>query len=54
MGLSNSSDIFQQKMTNLFQGFYFIRAYKDDILVFKKVDWGYYVQKLELTFKKVK
>ena len=36
MGFANSSDIFQQKMNDLFQGFEFIRAYMDDLLILKK------------------
>ena len=32
-GINNSPDIFQQKMIGLFQGFKFLRAYIEEILV---------------------
>ena len=35
MGVTNSPEIFQQKMNNLFHGYEFIRVYIDNILVFK-------------------
>ena len=54
MGVSNSPDIFQQKMNDLFHGFEFIRAYIDDLLVLIKVYWTDPVQKLELTLNKLK
>ena len=36
MGISNSPEIFQQKMNDLFCGFEFILAYMDDLLIFKR------------------
>jgi hypothetical protein len=33
MGLCNSPDIFQEKMSNLMQGVEFTRAYIDDLLI---------------------
>ena len=32
MGVSNSSDIFQEKMNELFQGLDFMRAFIDELL----------------------
>ena len=39
MGVSNSPDIFQHKMTDLFRGFEFIGAYMDDMLILTKGYW---------------
>ena len=33
MGLCNSSDIFQEKMNELFNGVEYIRAYIDDLII---------------------
>ena len=44
--VSNSSDIFQQKMSDLFQGFEFIRLYIGKILILTKGDWKDHVHKL--------
>ena len=54
MEVSISPEIFQHKMKGLFQGFEFICAYIDDLLVFKKVYWKYNVHKLEHTLNKFK
>ena len=54
MGSANSPDIFQHKMNDLFREFKLIRAYIDDLLVLKKVDWAYHLQKLELKINKLK
>ena len=40
MGVSNSPDIFQEKMNKMFRGFEFIRAYIDDLLIITKDDWS--------------
>ena len=53
IGVSNSADIFEQKMNDLFQGFEFIRAYIYDLLI-PKTTWTYHVQRLELTSNKLK
>ena len=54
MGISNSPDIFKQNMNDLFHGFGFICAYIDYLLVLIKLEWKYYVQKLEFKPKKLK
>ena len=41
-------------MDCLFHGLKFILAYIDDILILKKGDWKYHVQKLEFTLNKLK
>ena len=54
MGVSNSSDLFQQKTNDLFNRFKFIRAYIDKILILTTGDWTDYVQDMELPIKKTK
>ena len=54
MGVANSTDIFQQKMNNLFHGFEFICAYIDVLLILTKRYLTYTVQKLELTLIRMK
>ena len=54
MGVANSPDISQQKMNDLFDGFEFICAYIDDLLILTKGDWADRAQKLELTLDKLK
>ena len=54
MGYTNSTEIFQQKMNDLFHGFEFIREYIDGLLILNK---GYcidHVNKLELMLNKLK
>ena len=40
-------------MNDLFHGFEFIRAYIDELLVLKNLDWTDHVQKFELTLNKL-
>ena len=54
MGVSNSPDIFQEKMNKMFRGFKFIRAYIDDLLIITESDWSYHLEKLEPTLQKLK
>ena len=54
MGVSNSQEIFQDKINNLFQWFGFIREYMYKLLVLKKVDVKVYLEKLELVLIKIK
>ena len=46
MGVSNSPEIFQQKMNDLFHGFEFVHTYIYDIFVLTKGDWTDHVQTL--------
>ena len=41
-------------MNDLVHGFEYIRAYIDDLLILKKLDWTDHVQKLELPLNKLK
>ena len=47
LGVSNYPDIFQDKMSEIFRGFEFIRAYIDELLIITKVDWPDNLEKLE-------
>ena len=53
MGLCNSPDIFQEKMTSLMAGLEFVRAYIDDLLCITKSDWDNHLTKLEEVFKRL-
>ena len=54
MGVSNSPDIFQQKIDYLFHGFEFICEYNDGLLILTKIDCTDHVQKLQITLNKLK
>jgi RNase H-like domain found in reverse transcriptase/Reverse transcriptase (RNA-dependent DNA polymerase) len=47
MGLCNSPDIFQEKMSELFDGYEFVRAYIDDLLTLTKGTFKDHLEKLE-------
>jgi hypothetical protein len=47
MGLRNSPDIFQEKMSELMQGLEFARAYIDDLLVVTQGDFTQHLDHLE-------
>ncbi len=47
MGLCNSPDIFQEKMSNLMSDIEYIRTYIDDLLILTKSDWDDHLEKLE-------
>jgi Reverse transcriptase (RNA-dependent DNA polymerase) len=54
MGLCNSPDIFQEKMSTLMQGFDYVRVYYiDDILAITNGDWYDHLDKLELMFQRL-
>ena len=46
MGLSNSPDVFQEKMGDLFADLENVRAYIDDLLVLTKGSWEDHLAKL--------
>ena len=46
MGLANSPDIFQEKMSNLFADLEYVRAYIDDLLVITKGTYEDHLEKL--------
>src|SRR5687767_13467502 len=47
MGLCNSPDIFQEKMSKLMTGLEFVRAYLDDLLIISKTDFNEHLEHLE-------
>ena len=47
MGLCNSPDIFQEKMSELFDGLEFVRTYIDDLLCLTKGTFEDHLEKLE-------
>ena len=54
MGLCNSPDIFQEKMSSLMAGLEFVRAYIDDLLVISKGNWEDHLDKLETVLERLK
>jgi hypothetical protein len=53
MGLCNSPDIFQEKISELMLGLEFVRAYIDDILVLTHSTWEDHLLKLALVFERI-
>ena len=53
MGLCNSPDIFQEKMSELMIGLEFARAYIDDLLVLSKGDFDQHLEHLEQVLDRV-
>jgi hypothetical protein len=53
MGLCNSPDIFQEKISELMLGLKFVRAYIDNILVLTHSDWKDHITKLALVFERI-
>ena len=51
MGLCNSPDIFQEKISELMLCLTFVRAYIDDILVLTHSTWNDHLIKLNLVFE---
>src|SRR6476620_10513728 len=53
MGLCNSPDIFQEKMSELMVGLEFARAYLDDLLLISKEDLDVHLDQLEQTLTRL-
>ena len=53
MGLCNSLNIFQEKMSELIQGLEFARAYLDDLLIISKGDFDEHLDQLEVTLTRL-
>ena len=53
MGLCNSPDIFQEKMSDLMTGLEFVRVYIDDLLVITKDTWEDHLNKLSKVFDRL-
>ena len=54
MPVSNSPEIFKEKMNKMFCGFEFIWAYIDDLLIITKGDWSNHLENLELILQNIK
>ena len=53
MGLCNSPDIFQEKMSELMDGLEFVRTYIDDLLCLTKGSFDDHLEKIELVFQRL-
>jgi Reverse transcriptase (RNA-dependent DNA polymerase) len=53
MGLCNSPDIFQEKISHLMQGLEFVRAYIDDVLLISSRDWNDHIHKLDQVLNRI-
>jgi hypothetical protein len=53
IGLSNSPDIFQEKISDLMSGLDFIRAYIDDILIISSSTWDDHLNKFDKVFSRL-
>ena len=53
MGLCNSPDIFQEKMSNLMYDLEYVRTYIDDLLVITNGDWTDHLNSLEAVLKRL-
>lgn len=53
MGLCNSPDIFQEKMSNLMSDLEYVRAYIDDLLILTKGTFEDHLQKLSLVLNRL-
>ena len=51
MGLSNSPDIFQEKISTLMAGLEFVRTYIDDLLVTAMSTWEDHLTCLDIVFQ---
>ena len=54
MGLSNSPDIFQEKMSQLMEDLEFVRAYIDDLLITSSSTFEDHLEKLELVLQRLR
>ena len=54
MGLSNSPDIFQERMSTLMNGLEYVRTYIDDLLCITKGNWEDHLDKLETVFQRLR
>ena len=53
MGLCNSPDIFQEKVSEVMSGLEFVRAYIDDILDLTHSTWDSHLVKLNLVYERI-
>jgi Reverse transcriptase (RNA-dependent DNA polymerase) len=53
MGLCNSPNIFQEKMSKLMEGLDFVRTYIDDLLIITKESFDDHLEKLDLVLQRL-
>ncbi len=53
MGLCNSADIFQERMSELMEGLEYVRAYIDDVLLTTCSNWQDHINKLDEVFTRL-
>src|SRR5690348_15885243 len=53
MGLCNSPDIFQEKMSSLVQDLEYCRACIDDLLILTQGDWNLHLEQLDLVLQRL-
>ena len=53
-GLCNSSDIFQEKMNDIFNGLDYVRTYIDDLLIINNNSLKNHIKKLDKVLSKLK
>src|SRR5688572_22342029 len=53
MGLCNSPDIFQEKMSELIVGLEFVRVYLTDLLIISKTDFNEHLEHLEVALNRL-
>ena len=53
MGLCNSPDIFQEKMSSLVQDLEYCRAYIDDLLILTQGDWQLHPEQLDIVLQRL-
>lgn len=53
MGLCNSPDIFQEKMSSLVQDLEYCRAYIDDLLILTQGDWPLHLEQLDIVLSRL-
>ena len=54
MGLCNSPDIFQEKMSELMNDLEYVRTYIDDVIAITTGDWDDHLDKLEEILKRLR
>ena len=54
MGLCNSPDIFQEKMSTLLGDLEYVRTYIDDLLITTKSDWQDHLHHLDIIFHRLR
>jgi hypothetical protein len=54
MGLCSSPDIFQEKMSSLFDDLEYVKPYIDDLSTISKGNWSEHLQHLDVVLQRLK